>query len=192
MASVVHTHLNEQLAEINGQLAKAAQRAHALVGDLRTYQLNLRPEPERWSIAECLVHLILFSEAFLPVIEAACERARGNSLLGQGPFKVDLIGRVLKLTLEPPARIRLETTDPFKPIVVEPLDDILPRFLARQANLCFAIEQADGLDLNRIKVTSPVSSRIRYNLFSCFVLIAAHQRRHLWQAEQTLKQLSSN
>jgi hypothetical protein len=36
---------------------------------------------------------------------------------------------------------------------------------------------------------SPFDSRVRYNLFSAFRIIAAHQRRHLWQAEQAIGSL---
>ena len=38
-------------------------------------------------------------------------------------------------------------------------------------------------------MASPVEARIRYSIWSSFLVNAAHERRHLWQAEQALQKL---
>ena len=43
---------------------------------------------------------------------------------------------------------------------------------------------ANGLALEKIRVVSAFDSRVKYNLFATFAILAAHQRRHLWQAER--------
>jgi len=133
-----------------------------------------------------LVHLNLFSQAFVPIIEDACKAGVPQS---GSPFKMDLMGRVIKFSLEPPVKLKSVTAQRFEPLVTEPLEAILPTFLALQNQLSAAVEASSGLDLNQITITSPVSARIRYNLLSCFEIIAAHQRRHLWQAEKVREQL---
>ena len=35
----------------------------------------------------------------------------------------------------------------------------------------------------------PFDSRVKYNVYSAFLIVAAHQRRHLWQAEQAIDSL---
>jgi hypothetical protein len=52
-----------------------------------------------------------------------------------------------------------------------------------------SVEEADGLALGRIRITSPFDSRLRYNLFSCLTILPRHQQRHIWQAEQVLERL---
>ncbi|HEV8369693.1 MAG TPA: hypothetical protein VGQ39_17180 [Pyrinomonadaceae bacterium] len=91
----------------------------------------------------------------------------------------------MKYALEPPSKWKAVTTVAFEPTVVEPLEEIVPTFLELQSQLTQTVEVASGLDLDRIKIVSQVSSHVRYNLYSCFQILAAHQRRHLWQAEQT-------
>lgn len=98
----------------------------------------------------------------------------------------------MKVALEPPARLRTNTTRNFEPTIIEPVDELLPRFVRLQQELIAQIRSSRGLDLTHVKIVSPVSSRIRYNLFSYFHIIAAHQRRHLWQAEQTLSEIVRN
>jgi len=70
-------------------------------------------------------------------------------------------------------------------LVVEPLEQVAPRFYELQSDLICMLRSAANLNLNRIRITSPLSNHVRYNLYSCFLIIAAHQRRHIWQAEQT-------
>ena len=179
--------LNSQLADIRKQLALCSTRGSEVVTGLYPDQLTLRPEPNKWSVAECLVHLNLTSQAFLLLIRDACGEARTQQLRSNGPFKMEAVASLLKWSLEPPARIRINTKDQFQPLIFEPVDAVLPDFVHLQGELDQALEAANGLDLGRVKVASPFSSRLKYNLFSCFVLIAAHQRRHLWQAEEVKK-----
>ena len=55
---------------------------------------------------------------------------------------------------------------------------------ARQVRVVALLQQAQGRRLDQVKVVSPFDSRISYNLFAAFRLFAAHERRHLWQAER--------
>jgi hypothetical protein len=44
------------------------------------------------------------------------------------------------------------------------------------------VRTADGLDLKRQRVISPVSRLLRLPLGAYFAFVIAHDRRHLWQA----------
>jgi hypothetical protein len=46
------------------------------------------------------------------------------------------------------------------------------------------LRQANGVDLGRARVRAPVLSWIRIPLGSGFAAMAAHERRHLWQARR--------
>jgi len=185
VSQAVQTHIQTQLADICTQLERNSFQVSELVKNLLHYQLNLRLESDRWSIAECVAHLNLFSEAFLPIISEACEQTRESGWVVDAPFKMDVIGRLLKYALEPPSKWKAVTTAAFEPLVVEPLEQVAPRFYELQSDLICMLRSAANLNLNRIRITSPLSNHVRYNLYSCFLIIAAHQRRHIWQAEQT-------
>jgi DinB superfamily len=181
----VQPQLGKLLHQING-VSGLAQR---LVGGLYSEQLRLQPEPGKWSIAECLVHLSLTAAAFVPIVNKACEDARQQQILGNGPYKMDAAGRLLKWTMKPPPRLRVRTVDGFLPTIIEPIDQVLPQFLSSQSAIEQTVVSAAGIDLNRVKVASPFSKRVRYNLYSCFELIVTHQLRHLWQAEQVKREI---
>lgn len=178
--------LNPQLTEIKTQLDAASQKADSIVRSVSFEQLRERPQPDKWSIAECLVHLNLSSEAEINVLNDAYEQNQTKRMYADKQFKMDLLGRFLKWTLEPPPMFlsRLKTTEMFQPIDVEPLGEVLPTFLALQKQLKACADAANGLPLDRIKVVSPFNTKVKYNLLSCFHILLAHERRHLWQAEQ--------
>jgi hypothetical protein len=49
------------------------------------------------------------------------------------------------------------------------------------------VDQSAGLDLAARKVPSPVSRYIRYNVYSAFRIVVAHERRHLSQARRAAR-----
>ena len=175
--------MHPQLVKLDEKYEHASDLTRLLVDGFYSDEMSLRAESDRWSVAECLVHLNLSSEAFLPIISNVSAEAQRSGLTGQGPFKMDLEGRALRWMLKPPPRVKFRAASKCEPLDLGPLDCILPRFLALQKELQDLIREADGLDLNKIVVISPFSKHISYNLFSCFEIILMHQLRHLWQAE---------
>ncbi len=178
--------LHPQLEEIKTQLDAASQKAVSIVDNLSFEQLRKRPQSDKWSIAECLVHLNLSSQAEIDALNHACEPTPKNRINTGKQFKMDLLGRFLKWSLEPPPMFlsKMKTTEIFQPVGIEPPGEVLPEFLAWQEQLKMKVDQANGLPLDAIKVVSPFDSRVKYNLFSFFHILLAHERRHLWQAEK--------
>jgi hypothetical protein len=176
--------LNPQLADIKHQLANCSQRAQHLVYGITPAQLRQRPASGGWSIAECLAHLTLTTGEYLKL----ADRAFVGAPQGHGNFKRDLVGRILAWTLEPPYRMKTKTLPAYVP-GADHLSDPLGDFLHSQEQLIETLHRANGIRLDRVKVQSSFNPRIYYNLLSFFSILAAHQRRHLWQAEQVRKQI---
>jgi DinB superfamily len=135
-------------------------------------------------VAECLAHLNLTSKSYFSLITMAIENARLDRWYGSAPYRMDWKGYLLWWLSERHGRFKMKTTERFRPLSVEPVSHILPEFLFLQDRLIECLYRANGLALNRIKITSPFDARLQYNLYSCFRLLPAHQRRHLWQAAQ--------
>ena len=87
--------------------------------------------------------------------------------------------------MEPPPKRRMRTF----PILTPPAtilarDEVLRTFAASRDRLLERVRAAGGLDLKRAIVVSPVSRLIRMPLGGYLEFLAAHDRRHLWQAKQ--------
>ena len=141
-------------------------------------------EGRRWSIALCLDHLTIANTIYGGAMRGAVDRARAAGWTRRGPAKPGFFGRKFAESLEPPVRRR--TKNPAK-ITPRPLGDraeILRQYHAAHDDIRTLIVDAAGLDLNRASFMNPFIGVVRVKVSSALQIIAAHDRRHLWQAEQ--------
>jgi hypothetical protein len=175
--------LQPELVRLKQELLDARERARKVTEGLPGPAWSTRPPSGGWSIAECLMHLNITSERCVPLLDEALRTIRTRGLLADGTLRRDVVGYILSRFLEPPARIKTPTTAPFMPGPVDAMPEVLERFDYLQQELLVRLERGAGLALDRQRVVSPFNTRVRYNLYSAFCVITAHQRRHLWQAE---------
>lgn len=174
------------LAELEAQFTSICVRAQALVGSAGPELCCKRPAPGSWSVAECLEHLSLSADAYFPIWQQMIANAGPRKKEMNAPYHVDFWGRLLGWILEPPVRIRSKTPVHFAPSDCKDVAVILAGFLDRQGRIIAALRRCRGRAVDEVKMASPADPRIRYSIWSSFVINAAHQRRHLWQAEQAI------
>ena len=177
------------LADLLIQLEATTTRAQQLARDLSPEQWQQRPPQGGWCVAECLMHLNITSRAFLPRIQEAIRRGAEEKVAGPGPFRKDFAGWLLCKLLEPPYRMRVKTPPAFVPASIEPAQSVMKTWETLQGELMDCVRESKGLGLDRLKIQSPFAEKMKYSLYSTYCVIPAHQRRHLWQAEQALQRL---
>lgn len=164
----------------------AAAEARERFGGLTQAQLAWRPEPGRWSVAECLDHLHVTGEEVLARVGQAAERGWARGTTGSPPFRYGWLGRWF-VRANAPAGRRVSAPKVFRPRAGRPPVGALDDFLALQDELAAALERADGLDLARVRARSPVTPLLRIGIGSWFAVVAVHQARHLAQARAVLE-----
>jgi hypothetical protein len=177
--------MDVQIDDLVVELQAASAGARELVEVFPETLLSARPGEGRWSALECLAHLVVTSEAYVPLVSGALKA--NTPVGGERRFRMDAAGWLIARSLEPPARIRTRTVEEFQPRPFGSASALLARFLELQEGTEGVLRAAARYDLNVIKVISPFNRRIRYNLFSCFRILLAHQRRHLWQARRAVQ-----
>jgi DinB family protein len=182
VAAVRTIDLQPELVRLKQELLDARERAHQVTEGVPPSAWSTRPASGGWCIGECLMHLNLTSERFVPLLDEGLRALRSRGLPADARLRRDLVGFVLSWMMEPPVRVRISTLPPFRPAQIDPVADVLERFDYLQGELVVRLERGAGLALDRQQVVSPFNARIRYNVYSAFCILAAHQRRHLWQA----------
>lgn len=169
-------------------LVRDARHAMEDARNLLTYNdeevLRMRRSPASWSPLECVVHLNLSMQAMLPGIREAVDAAPQSSQ-AKPVYKMDFSGRLLAWSLEPPVLIKLkapQTAQPLEPAGPEPA---LQQFERLHDELVELLRAAAGKAIDQAKMKSPFAN-VHYNAYSAFRIIAAHDRRHLWQARNAL------
>ena len=178
--------IHPQLEAVRVEIAEATTRARRLA-QVSDADFATRPDGGGWSPAECVAHLNLTTRAFLPLIDAALAEASPDPAAASTTYTKDLLGRLLAWYLEPPYRMKAKTPASFGPSADAPRAEIVAEFESLQFELERRVEAASGYDLSRVRVTSPFTTSVKYNLLSTFAVMVAHERRHLWQAERALE-----
>jgi hypothetical protein len=176
-----------QLASLLEQIQRATLEAKTLVLGRSANDLTSRLEAESWSAAECLDHLARTSRSFLPAISKAV--ATAPKLTTNRPFRTGMIALLLIRNLEPPYRLRYKVLPQLMP-QQKNFEAAWSAFEESQSRLSESVLSATGLAIDKVKVQCPVNANLTYNVFGAFRMLAAHQRRHLWQIEQILKALN--
>ncbi len=171
------------IGEYERQFEQIRSDAEALTAGLTHKQFNWRPAAGVWSISECLCHLNISGEWWLRELDRAMEAARQRGWRGDGKFRVGWLASRFIRSNEPPVRRRFRAPRRFTPVDDQPLSAVRPTFMHLQSQFIERLKDAAGLDLTRTKVSTPVPL-LKLSLGPCFGLIAAHERRHLWQARQ--------
>lgn len=179
----------DRFSDIEAELNDAIDRARRLVDSTEPRLFTVRPNLSAWSASECLAHLSISTEQFLPMLRSSIEDARKRGVKPEKKPSMDFLGRILRWFLEPPVRSRVKTTARFVPKGVRAKAEALAEFAGLQRQLIDLVHSSGDVGLSRVKVVSPFDKRVRYNLYSAFLIITAHQRRHLWQAEQAVAAL---
>ena len=177
--------------KLASDLSDCRRRAEALVNGLTTDQLTRRPDPGKWSIAECLAHLNLTAAAVQPFIAKGIAKGKREKRLGKGPFKLGVRGRLLVWIAEPPPKFRMPAPKSVAPPVsIQEPSHLLGDFMKAQDEWQRLWNEADGLNMAAVNI-GPLLSPFRCHLSASFPWMMAHQRRHLLQAESVKRQILS-
>jgi DinB superfamily len=183
----IHLATTVELGE--GAFAVDAE-AKKLCDGLTEEQISWHPKPGSWSIAQNLAHLRATAEVFLPAVDSALEASRNLRLHSEGPFTLNLCGRIMVWGMDARPIIKMKAPKITQPRLLRSSAAELEHFLVSQAALRQRIADADGLDLTALRFPSPAARYFRVNLLEFFSAFNAHSRRHLWQANNVRRALT--
>jgi hypothetical protein len=169
---------------LDDQYDAAEQDARRLVAGLDEELGAWRERDDSWSVAECLDHLAAGNLIYVDAMRGSAILARRQGRLRRGPARPGLIGRWFASYMEPPVKAYFKSKAPRKirPRKSPALADAFAKFIeSHRAMQIFLRENAD-LDLASIRFPNPFISGVRFSLATGLHVLAAHERRHLWQA----------
>jgi DinB superfamily len=179
--------LPQDIQRVIDQLDEADRHADALVANLSDAQFHWQPDAgRRWSVAQCLEHLAVGAEVYSTRMRGAIDHARQEGLVRRGPFAPGFFGRQFANSLEPPVRFRGRAPKAIIPSSTLSRAEILSRFHGSHAALKTMARESATIDANRATFQNPFLKMVRMKVSTAFHVINAHDRRHLWQAEQVI------
>ncbi len=154
---------------------------------------NLKPDSKSWSADEIFKHICEFNKLYLDEIEKVLN-AKDIPTSEKAKFKPGLVARGAIRFMEPPYKIKVSTLAPMYPNKSDSNSKEQTVFDLKESNqkLIESLNQLDrkSADLDRLKGRHPLIKYIPMSITEMILILAAHQRRHLWQTRQTLLKLS--
>jgi hypothetical protein len=181
--------LDPALATSIVRYESALMRTHDLLAGLSDADAHVAPEPGAWSVAQCLDHLVVAGSKMRKRLEEDIARSRelGRVARSDGPARFSWFDKLFIFAVSrgpqgKPARFRVKHVPVFDPGPGRAIPVVVAEFVSLQDRLISTARSAQGLDLADIKVESLINEKIKVSLGAWFLVIAAHQERHLDQA----------
>ena len=135
------------------------EKAKSLTTGLSAAQMNWRPQPGKWSIAQNLAHLN-FGYPGLDTIASSIAAARAKGIIGNGPFRYGWLSSWIMKSQEPPPKRKFKAAkvntpspdvDAAKALVSRPSEKF--RFEPSRKFLLTAVRLKDGTNCDEPRGT---------------------------------------
>lgn len=181
--------VDEDIAILVQEIDANLSHLETITSRLTAAQLNWRPQEGQWSIGECIGHLNQVKSGDLGPIRSAIERAKARGVTGQGPFTYGAISKKFISMVDLPVKGKQKTVKAYYPPVSADPAETIAKYRQLSAEVRALTLSANGLHLRKVKTAMvmfppPLRWFIRMPLGARLTAITAHDRRHLWQAEQ--------
>lgn len=176
--------MNSSIQKAVADLRQNAVEVTAAFRGLSREQLNWKPAPKSWSVAQCLDHLIVTHEQYLPIFEKLTSgEFRPTAWERISPLS-GFFGRFLIRNLDPANTKPVKTTAKAMPSASEISGDIAERYARHQDELTSSLERLpDEIDTSTI-ITSPLMGLVTYSVADTLTFVPMHCTRHFLQAKR--------
>ncbi|OOG20401.1 hypothetical protein BWD42_08805 [Sphingobacterium sp. CZ-UAM] len=169
------------------QLSTQTKEHMTFVESLKTLSLddlNKRPHKGSWNTLECIAHLNLYGNFYLPEISRRMAASQSNAV---GYFNSGLLGNYFAKSILPKDRPnKMKTFQEMDPIHKKLDKNVLAVFLEQQEKFLQLLEQAKSKDLNKIRTNISINKWIKIRLGDTFRFLVNHNIRHIVQIKNIL------
>ncbi len=150
--------------------------------NLDTDKLNLKPNPDAWSILECFEHLNRYAAYYLPELERGVKSLENT--MPPNEWKPTFLGKKSIESVAPENMKAQKTFKRMNPVNshLEPI--VMNKFLEYQDRFANIIDSALKVNANKKIVKIEFMKFMKLTLADTILFMDAHQRRHLAQARK--------
>ena len=151
--------------------------------------LNQRLHQDSWSILECIEHLNLYGNYYLPEIE---KQLTTSKAISDKKFKSGWLGNYFAESMLPKKQLnKMKTFKSMNPIHSQLSKQVLNTFIEQQQKMLQLLSLAHDKNLNNIRIPISINKWIKIKLGDTFRFVIYHNERHIQQAKRVLKETNS-
>lgn len=174
--------------ELIDDLAKRTNECIDKVKSLEslTYEeCNFKPNSDAWSILECIAHLNLYGDFYIPEIE---KRIAASNYKGDKFFNSGWLGNYFANSMLPTGKLNKMKTFADKNPKGSVLDQVttIKKFLSQQHQLLDLLRRSGEVSLKKTKTSISISKWIKLRLGDTLRVVIYHNQRHMKQIQNIL------
>ena len=175
--------MKNDLTGLTAKIEDASKQVSGLLSTLTDKQLNWKPSSEKWSVGECIEHLVVTNRLYFPILEKVSAGGYKNSFWQKvSPFS-GFFGNFLLKAVSPDTVKKMKTASVFTPVSSSVSKKIINDFTECNKQFISYLQRLGSIDLKKTKIASPVSRFITYSLEDALNIITIHEARHINQAK---------
>jgi len=148
--------------------------------DLQT--LTWKENETSWNILECLEHLNLYGDFYLPQIKFKIENSNTKMDI---EFKCGILGSYFAKSMLPKQKLnKMKTFKDKNPLNAKLDITVIDKFIDQQILLLDLLNQSRKVSLNKVKIHTSISSLLSLKLGDTFQFFINHIIRHLAQIDR--------
>ncbi|MEG0916594.1 MAG: DinB family protein [Myroides sp.] len=147
-------------------------------------ELNKRLTNESWSVLECLKHLNLYGNFYLPEIK---NRIETSTTKATTEFKSGWLGNYFAQSMLPKEKLnKMKAFKSMNPIHSSLSKNTVTIFIDQQKQLLDLLNASRNVNLNKVKTSISITTLIKLKLGDTFRFLIYHNKRHVIQAQRVL------
>ena len=166
------------IEQIRTQLNKVEQYK-----SLTPKALNQKATNDSWSVLECIEHLNLYGDFYVPAIRESIHASKNHA---SRIYKSGFLGNYFVKSMEPKDKLNRMKTFKDKYPASSLNTNVLDRFIGQQKDYLDLLEEAKKINLVKTKTRITLTQFLKLRIGDTFRFILAHNDRHLVQADQAL------
>jgi uncharacterized damage-inducible protein DinB len=153
--------------------------------NLPEHTLTKTPATGGWSIAECFEHLNTYAEFYQPRIRKAL--IENKTIDHQVGFNHSWIGQYFITMMDASkSKKKYKAIKKHRPVLTKNPHLVIATFIQHLEDLVSLLKLARSRELQKIKVSTSLSSFIKMNAGDTLQFLLTHNRRHINQAKSIL------
>lgn len=151
-----------------------------------TWKLN----PNSWCILECLEHLNLYGDFYLPQIE---DKIKHTTTKSEVEFRSGILGNYFAKSMLPKEKLnKMKTFKDKNPLNAQLDKTVIDKFINQQIKLLELLNKSKNVSLNKVRIETSISSFIKLKLGDTFQFFINHIIRHLSQIERIQAEMKNS
>jgi len=190
MSKILLTSLFSELSQLQNAALEAGNYFDTLAQDVLTY----RHAPDSWNVLECLEHLNLYAQYYLPLIE---KKIKGQKNSQKQNYSPSWLGQYFAMAMKKdprkvgengvvnPKKNGAMKTFKNKNALNRPLgQQTIKTFIEDQKKLGVLLKACQHVDLDKVRIPITISFLIRLKLGDTLRFFVYHIERHVRQAQR--------